>query len=148
MLKIFSKFTGEHPCQCVISIKLLCISCKFAEYFQNTFTYKHLWRAAFVSYHFWTNTFCSNKYLQLRHQSLTSWLQKDVIWEKVPLSQNNWCYGSPFFYILHYSIRKRMKGLTLCKIFLNISLQMLCWIWNFHNLQWDISWNYDESFIK
>ena len=50
-LKICSKFTGEHPCQCAgehpcqcaISIKLLCtlawvFSCKFAACFQNIFS--------------------------------------------------------------------------------------------------------------
>ena len=44
VLKIWSKFTGEHPCQSAIS-KQLCWtctsawvpSCKFAAYFQNTF---------------------------------------------------------------------------------------------------------------
>ena len=53
-LKICSKFTGEHPCRSVISIKLLIhtsawvFSCKFAAYFQNTFSYEHLWVAASV----------------------------------------------------------------------------------------------------
>ena len=53
VLKICRKFTGEHPCRSVISIKLLCsfialqlywnhtlawvFSCKYAAYFQNTF---------------------------------------------------------------------------------------------------------------
>ena len=49
VLKICSKFTGEHPCRSAISIKLqskatllkshlsLAVSCKFAVYFQNTF---------------------------------------------------------------------------------------------------------------
>ena len=44
VLKICSKFTGEHPCRSVISIKLQSntlawvFSCKFASYFQNTFS--------------------------------------------------------------------------------------------------------------
>ena len=48
VLKICSKFTGEHTCRSVISIKFLCkfvenhtlawaFSCKFAAYFQNFF---------------------------------------------------------------------------------------------------------------
>ena len=37
VLKICSKFTGEHPCRSVISIKLLC-NFKFTEYFQNIFS--------------------------------------------------------------------------------------------------------------
>ena len=42
VLKICSKFTGEHQCRRVISMKLQSIlacvfSCKFAAYFQNTF---------------------------------------------------------------------------------------------------------------
>ena len=57
VLKICSKFTGEHPCRSAISIKLLCnrastwvFSCKFAAYFQNTFYLEHLWVAASDSY--------------------------------------------------------------------------------------------------
>ena len=68
ILKICSKFTGEHPCRSVISIKLLSnfieitlrhakqlhgshtsawvFSCRFAAYFQNTFFKEHLWVAA------------------------------------------------------------------------------------------------------
>ena len=42
--KICSKFTGEHPCWIVISTWVF--SCKFAIYFQNTFSKEHLWRAA------------------------------------------------------------------------------------------------------
>ena len=48
VLKTCSKFTGEHPCRSAISIKLFCnfieshfgrgVSCKFAAYFQNTFS--------------------------------------------------------------------------------------------------------------
>ena len=40
VLKICSKFTGKHPCRSVISIKLLWawMFCKFAAYFQNTFS--------------------------------------------------------------------------------------------------------------
>ena len=42
-LKICSKFTGEDPCRTAISIKLQSpsawvFSCKFAAYFQNTFS--------------------------------------------------------------------------------------------------------------
>ena len=60
VLKIYSKFKGEHPCRSAISIKLLCkqfywnhtsawvFSCKFAAYFQNTFSQKHLWMTASV----------------------------------------------------------------------------------------------------
>ena len=59
--KICSIFTGEHPCQSVISIKLqsnfmemtlwhVCsFSCKFTAYFQNTFYYVHLWVTASVT---------------------------------------------------------------------------------------------------
>ena len=53
VLKICSKFTGEHPCRSAISIKLLwnctsawVFSCKFASYFQNTFSKEHLWVTA------------------------------------------------------------------------------------------------------
>ena len=55
ILKICSKFTGEHSCRSLISTKLLkhtltrVLSCKFAAYFQNTFSSKHLRRAASVS---------------------------------------------------------------------------------------------------
>ena len=52
VLKICNKFTGEHPWQSVISIKLQSnffeitlawdFSCKFAGYFQNTFLIEHL----------------------------------------------------------------------------------------------------------
>ena len=57
-LKICSKFTGKHPCQSVILIKLLCnfieitlqygcsFSCKFAAYFQNTFSQEHVCNSA------------------------------------------------------------------------------------------------------
>ena len=63
VLKICCKFTGEDPCQSVISIKLQSnftkqlywnhtsawvFSCKFAAYFQNTFFKEHLWVAASV----------------------------------------------------------------------------------------------------
>ena len=54
VLKICSKFTGEHPCGSVISIKLQnrtltwVFSFKFATYFQNIFSQEHLWRAASV----------------------------------------------------------------------------------------------------
>ena len=49
-LKIYRKFTGEHPSQSVISVKLLCTSvwvpfCKFAACFQNMFSSEHLWTA-------------------------------------------------------------------------------------------------------
>ena len=57
VLKLYRKFTGEHPCRSVISIKLLfCnfieitlghgFSCTFTAYFQNIFFYEHLSRAA------------------------------------------------------------------------------------------------------
>ena len=52
-LKICNKFTGEHTCWSVTSIKLLCnqtstwvFSCKFAAYFQNTFFSEDLWMTA------------------------------------------------------------------------------------------------------
>ena len=59
--KICSIFTGEHPCQSVISIKLqsnfmemtlwhVCsFSCKFTAYFHNTFYHVHLWVTASVT---------------------------------------------------------------------------------------------------
>ena len=54
--KIYSKFTGEHPCRSAISIKFLtsarAFSCKFAAYFQNTFSQEHLWVAAFAALKF------------------------------------------------------------------------------------------------
>ena len=40
VLKICSKFAGEHPCQSVISVKL--------QSSENTFSQEHLWVAAFV----------------------------------------------------------------------------------------------------
>ena len=48
VLKICSKFSREHGCQRLISIKLLCtsarlFSCKFVAYFHNTFFSEHLW---------------------------------------------------------------------------------------------------------
>ena len=53
VLKTYSKNTGEHQFQSVISLTLLCnhtlarvLSCKCGAYFQNTFFQKHLWRAA------------------------------------------------------------------------------------------------------
>ena len=58
VLKICRKFTGDHPCQTVILIKLLSnllkshsawvFSCKFAAYFQNTLFSEYLWTAASV----------------------------------------------------------------------------------------------------
>ena len=51
ILKICSKFTCKHPCRSAISIKLQStsawvLSCKFAVYFQNTFSKEHPWTAA------------------------------------------------------------------------------------------------------
>ena len=52
-----SKFTGEHPCQSAIkAAKQLywnytsawVLSCIFAAYLQDTFSWEHLWRAAYV----------------------------------------------------------------------------------------------------
>ena len=56
VLEISSKFTGEHPCRSVISVKLQskfieitprhgCFLVKFAVYFRNTFLKEHLWMA-------------------------------------------------------------------------------------------------------
>ena len=47
VLKICSTFTGEHPCRSAISlywnhIPTWVFSCKFAAYFQNTFSWEHL----------------------------------------------------------------------------------------------------------
>ena len=42
VLKKCSKFTGEHSCRSAICV----FSCKFAAYFQNTFSKEHLWMAA------------------------------------------------------------------------------------------------------
>ena len=60
VLKIRMKFTREHPCRIVISIKLLCnfieialrhgFSYKLAAYFQNTFSKENLWVAASENY--------------------------------------------------------------------------------------------------
>ena len=60
ILKLGSKFTEEHPCRSLISIKVAkqvywnhisawVFSCKFAAYFQNTFSLEQLWRTASVS---------------------------------------------------------------------------------------------------
>ena len=55
VLKICSQFTGEYVCQSSISIKLQLywnrtsawvFSCQFAAYFQNTFSWEHLWTTA------------------------------------------------------------------------------------------------------
>ena len=54
IMKICSKFTGEQPCQSVISIKLFYwnrtsawgFSSKLATYFQNTFSWENLWLVA------------------------------------------------------------------------------------------------------
>ena len=54
VLKICSKFTGEHPCRSVISIKFqsnfikiaLRFSCKIAACFQKTFSSENIWWAA------------------------------------------------------------------------------------------------------
>ena len=56
VLKICRKFTGEHPCWSLISIKLRRnfieitlsrkFSCKFVVYFQNTFCWEHIWKDA------------------------------------------------------------------------------------------------------
>ena len=56
VLKICNKFTGEHPWRSAISITLLAtllkshsawvLSNKLAAYFQFTFSYEHLWKAA------------------------------------------------------------------------------------------------------
>ena len=59
VLKIYSKFTGEYSCQTAISIKLQsnfieitfwhgCSPFKLAVYFEDTFSWKHLWRAPSV----------------------------------------------------------------------------------------------------
>ena len=52
VLKICSKFTGKHPCQSVTSNDTSAwgFSFKFAAYFQNTFSYEHLRRAASASW--------------------------------------------------------------------------------------------------
>ena len=57
VLKIYSKFTREHPWRSVILIKLQssfieitrrygCSPAYFLAYFQNTFSYEHIWAAA------------------------------------------------------------------------------------------------------
>ena len=59
VLKICSKFTWELPCRSAISIKLLCnfleiilrhgcSPVNYAAYFQNAFSWEHLWVAASV----------------------------------------------------------------------------------------------------
>ena len=58
VLKICSNFTGEHPCRSDFNKVPLqrywnrtsawVFSCKFAAYFQNTFSQEHLWIAASV----------------------------------------------------------------------------------------------------
>ena len=61
VLKICSKFTGEHLCRSGISIDCTSawvFSCKFATYFQNTFSTKHLWMAVSET----------NKWEQLKYQ--------------------------------------------------------------------------------
>ena len=58
VLKLRNKFTGEHPCRSVISIKLQrnwnhtsarVFSSKYAAYFQNTFSQERLWMAASIN---------------------------------------------------------------------------------------------------
>ena len=66
VLKICSKFTGEHPCRSVISIKLQSnfeihssarvFSYKFASYFKNTFSKEHFWQAAFGCFWFYNTS--------------------------------------------------------------------------------------------
>ena len=55
ILKIRSKFTGEHWCGSAISLQLYLnrtsvwvFSYKFAAYFQNTFSYKYFWRVTSI----------------------------------------------------------------------------------------------------
>ena len=50
VLKICHKFTGEHPCKQLYwnRTSAWVFSCKFAAYFQNTFSQEHLWVAAFA----------------------------------------------------------------------------------------------------
>ena len=48
VLKICSKFTGEHPCRSVKCTSAWVFSCKFAAYFQNIFFLKHFWRTVSV----------------------------------------------------------------------------------------------------
>ena len=58
VLKICSKFTGEHPCRSAISIKLQSnvawvFSSKFAAFFQKTFSKEYLWVAASENKMYW-----------------------------------------------------------------------------------------------
>ena len=51
VLKICGKFTGEHLCRSCFATLLkshfdMGVSCKFAAYFQNTFSWEYLWKAA------------------------------------------------------------------------------------------------------
>ena len=80
VLKICSKFIGGHPCRSVISIKLLkqlywnrtstwVFSCKFAAYFQNTFSYEYLWVATSEA-----NDMCKTKL----HDAIRNYYEK--IW--------------------------------------------------------------------
>ena len=53
VLKIWRKFTGENPCRSALQLYLnhtstWVLSCKFAVYFQNTFSQEHFWMAASV----------------------------------------------------------------------------------------------------
>ena len=116
VLKICSKFTGEHLCRRVILIKMqsnssawvLC--CKFAAYFQNTFSYEHLWVAAsgytvlnFCQFHcvksvqiqslFWSVRIQENtdqKKLLCGHFSRSTWLKNcgnyGLMWNNIRVS--------------------------------------------------------------
>ena len=59
VLKIYSKFTGEHPYRSVISIKLLWSFIEIT--LQNTFSLEHLWTAEF-----WISHVIQNQYIYLQ----------------------------------------------------------------------------------
>ena len=89
VLKLWSKFRGEHQLRRVISIKLLCNfieitlrhTCKFAAHFQNTLPKEHLWKVP-------------SEKLRRNHPN--------VFWKDVGLKnspRNNWsqCFDSRHF---------------------------------------------------
>ena len=81
VLRIFSKFTGEHPCRSTISIKLLCNFIEIAlrhgcspvnllPIFKNTFSKEHLWVTASVP----TFTGQTRKATNLLSRSCSCWM--------------------------------------------------------------------------
>ena len=93
VLKIYSKFSGEHPCRSAISIKfakqfyrnctlIWVFSCKWAAYFQNTFSQNHFWLAASVFNTLWFPLSSSLIYFRYNHGVCTCDLYFSTIYTK------------------------------------------------------------------